>query len=94
MRALAEELSHMSKLMLGPADQKELTQRLRATLDVDLEELTAEDERRVKKIVERGVIQTDTEYRTVRALAEELEGDPSRAQELRVLNSMLLRYEV
>jgi hypothetical protein len=94
MRLLADELSHMAKLMLSPDEQRVLAKELRETLGADLDAEARTVTERIKAIQARGKIRTDTEYRLVRGRVEELEADPSQSQDVQRLVEMLNHYEI
>lgn len=78
---------------LSPAYRQRLDQNLRARFGRGLIEKADESRGEVERILRRGQIDTQDEYRLLMSRVEEIYADESRRTELEKINELLAAYE-
>lgn len=78
---------------LSPSDQQRLDQLLRSRLGRGLTEEAKEVSSEIDRILRRGQIDTQDEYRLLVSRADEIYADDSKRAELEKINELLAAYE-
>ena len=88
MRTIAKDLAEWARF-LPPALANQLDGQLRTKFGKGLREARQADLKRVQKILSKGKIENDDEYRLLASRADEIHADASRRGELEQINVLL-----
>ena len=77
-----------------PEVRSALTAKVRAETGVDLNTFRQAHLRRIAAVMERGRVRSITEYESLREHVDELEGDPTRAEDLVVTYRLIGEFEI
>ena len=92
LRAMSKDFTQWAE-SLQPALQVELDKQLRARCGRGLREERGDSQKEIARILRRGQIDNEDEYRLLMAHADEIYADESRAEELERVNSLLATFE-
>ncbi|GHT77322.1 hypothetical protein AGMMS50262_18010 [Bacteroidia bacterium] len=94
MRSVYRDTNEWGKGLNTLADTEELNQVLYAKFSEDLNTCSGRDAQKIKRIVRRGKISTENEFRLVLGRVDEIYTDDTKKEEIKILNKMLGEFEL
>lgn len=92
MRSIRRDLLEMFASATGD-DKRTLDELLRTRTGTGFDTAMSQVSKLVARVAKRGRVASETEYRTLLIRLEELEGDPSRAEEAKQIQELLGRFK-
>lgn len=94
MRMLAKELDTMASVVLTLSEREALDKQLQGELGVDVDGERQGEAKQIRKIIRRGRILNEDEYRLLRARVDVLQGEAGADEEVARLNRFLDRFDL
>lgn len=73
---------------------EELNQLLKQKFNADLKDVSKQTSKRIVKIIQKGKITTEDEFRIMISYVDEIYDDPKRKNELQIINQLLTDFEM